>query len=104
MRLCRPVGVSVTSTTAGAGLLEDPMSEKVTVALLICDRARVRAPAICVVFVVEMSVSVVVEMILRREARILFSMRAKGRYLFASSRFDGVSSISTSSEEEGGRG
>jgi len=64
----------------------------------------VRAPAICVVVVVEMSDSVVVEIRLRREMMRQSSMRAKGRYLLASSRFEVCSAISTSSEEEGGRG
>lgn len=91
--------------SAAVGLLDEPVSEKVMVALLIYDRARVRAPAIWVVLVVEISISVVVERRLRREASRLFSMRVKGRYLFASSRLERFpSSISTSSEEEGGCG
>ena len=52
------------------------------------DNASVRAPAICVVVVVEMSDSVVVEMRLRREVRRQSSIVAKGRYLFASSRLE----------------
>lgn len=74
-------------------------------ALLMYDNASVRAPAICVVVVVPTSASVVAAMSSRREVRRLSSMRAKGRYLFALSRFEAVlSDISTSSEFEGGRG
>lgn len=106
IRLCRPVGISLVPRPAGVGLEEEPVSEKFSVALLMYERASVRAPAICVVVVVEMSDSVVVEIKFRREERRQSSMSANGRYLFASSRCGAWPSISTSSEveEEEGRG
>ena len=69
-----------------------------------CDKARVKAPAICVVLVDEMSNSDVMEMRVRREVSRQSSMSAKGRYLFASSRLDVWSDISISPETEGGEG
>ena len=85
MRLCRPVGMSSVSRPVGGGLEVLDVSEKARLALLIYDNANVSAPAICVVVVLEMSSSVVVEMRLWREVRRRSSMSAKGRYLFASS-------------------
>lgn len=52
--------------------------------LFIYERARVRAPAIWVVVVVETSCSVVLDIKLRREFKRVFSMSANCLYLFAS--------------------
>jgi len=81
MRLRRPVGVSGSSIPAVIGFELKSVSEKFMVALLMYESARVKAPAIWVVVVVEMSDSVVVNIRLRNETRRLRSMRAKGRYL-----------------------
>lgn len=105
MRLWRPSDASVFSRPVGAGFAEVSVSEYIIVALFMYDSARVRAPAIWVVLVVARSVSVVVDIRLRRDVRRLSSMRAKGRYLFASLRLLGVlPSISTSLEVEGDEG
>lgn len=70
------------------------------------ESARVRAPAICVVVVVAISCSVVLDMRLHMELRMVCSIRANCLYLFASSGGPGEVElpISTSSETEGGAG
>jgi len=83
MRDCRPVG-RLLFLGVGSADLEGAVFELARVDLLMYERARVRAPAIWVVFVEETSASVVLEMRERTERRISYSIRAKARYLFAS--------------------
>ena len=84
---------------------EVSVSLNAIVALFMYESARVRAPAIWVVLVVATSVSVVVDIRFRRDVRRLFSISAKGRYLFASLRVGAVASfMSTSSVVEGEEG
>lgn len=104
IRLCRPVCASPASS-ADVGLDDPPVLEYASVALFIYESASVSAPAICVLRVEVMSCSVVEPIRLRSDLRRAFSITAKGRYLFASERLAGwSSSISTSSEADGGGG
>jgi len=99
IRLWRPTGVSEVSRGVGAGCALVPVSRKFIVALFIYDNAIVSAPAICVVVVVAISASVVVDINFLNDARRLFSISAKGRYLLALERLlaSSLSSITVSS-------
>lgn len=99
IRLWSPTGVSDVSRVAGAGCAAEPVSRKFIVALFIYDNAIVSAPAICVVVVVAISVSVVLDINFLNDSRRLFSMSAKGRYLLALERLlaSSPSSITVSS-------
>lgn len=74
------------SKVVGVGSAAAPVSRKAIVCLLMYDKAIVSAPAICVAVVVAISLVSVVDIKFLNEANRLFSISAKGRYLFASER------------------
>lgn len=78
--------MSEVSRLVGVGCAPEPVSRKFIVALFIYDNAIVNAPAICVVVVVAISVSVVLDISFLKDVRRLFSISAKGRYLLALER------------------